>query len=39
MGIGGDKNSGGLRVDGDLLGIICLGFTAAFAPHYEGLGS
>lgn len=39
MGIGGNKNSRGLRVDGDRLGILCLGFAAAFAPHYEGFGS
>ena len=35
MGVGGDDHSRGPRVDGDSLGILCLGLDATFAPHNE----
>ena len=34
-GKGGDEHSGGPRVYGDSLGILCPGLAAAFAPHQE----
>lgn len=39
MGIGGNEHSRACRVDGHSLGILGPVNAAAFAPHYEGVGT